>query len=193
MENPDIRLHLSNQRVTSLVALSYRRTQEPVHDIGVESFEFWTPPRRPAGQNIAMAFTPPVNGFDPENICNGLARPTSAANAWVADPSDAAPALDIEWPLSQSIRGVTLMFDTDWDHAMETSLYGHPEDVMPFTVKDYRLTDGNGRVFAEVNDNHQTVNWIEFDEPIDTDILQVEVISSHGDAPAAVFALYCYE
>ena len=193
MENPDIRLHLSNQRVTSLVALSYRRTQEPVHDIGVESFEFWTPPRRPAGQNIAMAFTPPVNGFDPENICNGLARPTSAANAWVADPSDAAPALDIEWPLSQSIRGVTLMFDTDWDHAMETSLYGHPEDVMPFTVKDYRLTDGNGRVFAEVNDNHQTVNWIEFDEPIDTDHLQVEVISSHGDAPAAVFALYCYE
>ena len=85
------------------------------------------------------------------------------------------------------------MFDTDWDHAMETSLYGHPEDVMPFTVKDYRLTDGNGRVFAEVTDNHQTVNQIRFDEPIETDRLRVEVLASHGDAPAAVFALYCHD
>ena len=193
MKNPKVSVHLSSQRVTGLLALSHRRTQQPVHDIGVESFEFWTPPRRPEGHNIAMTFTPPVNGFDPQNICNGLARPTAQSNAWVSDPNDPQPALVIDWPVPQSISDVVLMFDTDWDHPMETSLWGHPESVMPFTVKDYRLTDGNGRVFAEVADNHQTISRIRFDEPVETDRLRVEVLASHADVPAALFSVLCYE
>ena len=87
-ENPALRLHLSQMRVTGLLALQYRRTQIPPQDIGVESFEFWAPPRRPEGHNLAMTFMPPINGFDAQNICNGVARPTSQANAWVADPQD---------------------------------------------------------------------------------------------------------
>lgn len=50
-----------------------------------------------------------------------------------------------------------------------------------------------GSVLAEVSDNHQTVNRIDFDEPIETDRRQVEIIESQGDAPAALFALHCYE
>jgi len=193
LENPLVHLHLSDQRLTGLLALTHRRTQQPRQDIGVESFEFWTPLRRPDGQNIAMTFSPPVNGFDPHNICNGLARPTAGANAWVADPDDPQPALDIDWQAPQSLSEIVLMFDTDWDHPMETSLWGHPEDVAPFAVKDYRLTDGNGRVFAEVAGNHQTINRIRFDEPVETKRLRLEVLASHGDAPAAVFSVLCYE
>ena len=85
------------------------------------------------------------------------------------------------------------MWDTDFDHAMETTLWGHPEDVMPFAVKHYRLRDSDGELLAEVTDNHQTVNRIEFDEPIETDGLQIELVESHGDAPAALFALQVYE
>ncbi len=193
LENHLVHLHLSDQRLTGLLALTHRRTQQPRHDIGVESFEFWTPLRRPGGHNIAMTFTPPINGFDPHNICNGLARPTAGANAWVADPNDPEPALDIDWQVPQSVSEIVLMFDTDWDHPMETSLWGHPEDVAPFAVKNYRLTDGNGRVFAEVADNHQTVNKICFDQPVETDRLRLEVLASHGDVPAAVFSVLCYE
>ena len=98
-----------------------------------------------------------------------------------------------KWDMPQSISRVTLMFDTDFDHAMETVTRGHPEDVMPFAVKHYRLRNGEGCVLAEVSDNHQTVNRFEFDEPIETDRLQVEIIDSQGNAPAAVFALHCYE
>ncbi len=193
MENPAVRLHLSQTRVTGLLALQYWRTQSPPQEIGVESFEFWTPPRRPEGHNLAMTFMPPINGFDPQNICNGVARPTSQANAWVADPQDEAPRLDIKWVVPQSISRVTLMFDTDFDHAMETTLRGHPEAVMPFAVKHYRIKDGAGALLAEVRDNHQTVNTIEFEQPVETDQLQLEVLKSHGDAPAAVFAMHCYE
>lgn len=193
MENPALRLHLSEARVTGLLALQYWRQQTPYEDIGVEEFEFWTPPRRPLGQNVAMTFSPPINGFDPQNICNGLARPVAEVNAWVADPADAKPTLDVKWIAPQSIRRVILMFDTDFDHAMETVQRGHPEDVMPFAVKHYRLRDDQGEVLAEATDNHQTVNQINFDEPIETDRLQVEIVESHGDAPAALFALHCYE
>ncbi len=193
MDNPALRLHLSESRITGLIALQYRRTQQPPQGIGVESFEFWTPPRRPEGQNIAMTFNPPINGFDPQNVCNGVARPTSQVNAWVVDPDDPAPQLDIKWVLPQSISKVTLMFDTDFDHAMETTLRGHPEDVMPFVVKNYRLTDGNGKLLSEVTDNHQTVNIIEFDEPVETDHLQVQILEGQANVPAAVFAVQCYE
>ncbi len=193
MENPSVQLHLSQMRVSGLLALQYRRTQTPPQDIGVESFEFWTPPRRPSGHNLAMTFMPPINGFDARNIFNGVARPSSQANAWVADPLDPAPQLDIKWLVPQFIQKVTLMFDTDFDHAMETTLRGHPEAVMPFAVKHYRISDGAGEILAEAKDNHQTVNTIEFERPVDTDALTLEITQCHGDIPAAVFAVHCYE
>ena len=192
MQNPAVQLHLSSQRVSGLAALQYRRLQQPPHDIGVETFEFWTPPRRPAGQNIAIACSPPIDGFDPRSLLNGIARPTCAANAWVADPADPAPKLELRWDVPQSIRRLTLMFDTDFDHAMETSLMGHPEAVMPFTVRHYRIKDGAGRIVREITDNHQTVNDLTFDEPLETDHLQLELLASHGDVPAAVFSVQCH-
>lgn len=192
MENPQITLHLSDLRVTGLLSVQHLRLQEPPSDIGVETFEFWTPRRRPDGYNIAMTFNPPINGFDPTNIINGAARPVAAANAWVADVDDKSPCLDIKWDSPQPINSMTLMFDTDWDHAMETSLRGHPEDVMPFTVKHYRVKNGDGVIIAEVDDNHQSVNQLTFDEPIETDNVQIEVVSSHGDVPASIFSVACY-
>ncbi len=193
MRNPSLRLHLSDLRVTGLIALQYWRDQAPPYDIGAETFEFWTPPRRPDGQNMALHFSPPINGFDPQNICNGLARPVAEVNAWVADPADEAPTLNVKWIAPQSISRVTLMFDTDFDHAMETVTRGHPEDVMPFAVKHYRLWNGAGELLAEVTNNHQSVNQFEFEEPVETDQLQVEIVESQGAAPAALFALHCYE
>ena len=193
MENPALSLHLSDTRVTGLLALQYWRDQIPTHDIGVESFEFWTPPRRPGGQNIAMSFSPPIGGFEPQNICNGLARPVAEVNAWVADPDDAKPTLEVTWERRQRISRVTLMFDTDFDHAMETVTRGHQQDVMPFAVKHYRLRNGNGDLLAEVRDNHQTVNRIEFAPAVETDRLRLELIEIQGAAPAALFALHCFE
>lgn len=192
MKNPHITLHLSDQRVTGLIALHQRRTQEPPYDIGVEIFEFWTPPRRPNGQNMAMTFTPPVNGFDPSNIVNGVSRPTATVNAWVADMDDESPTLDLKWESPQAIRKMIVMFDTDFDHAMETSLMGHPENVIPFTVKHYHIKNGAGKIIVTVEDNHQTVNQHLFDEATATDHLQIEIVGSHGAVPASVFSVQCY-
>lgn len=192
LQNPGVRLHLSEQRVTGLLTVEHRRIQEPSSDIGVEVFEFWTPPRRPNGHNVALRFDAPLDAYAPEQVTAGLGRPTTRTNAWVPALNDARPTLNLRWDAPQSIREIVLVFDTDADHAMETVLLGHPERVIPFCVEQYRVLAGDGTVLAECTDNHQTINRITLETPYTTDALTVELLATHGAAPPALFGLRCY-
>jgi hypothetical protein len=199
LANPAITVHTSALRLSGTMALmngvnravSNFGAQEAPPGSGVDAFAFWIPERRPGGHNLALALDPPLDAFGPANVTNGVARPTSGPNAWVADPSDPAPALTLRWDSPQTIGRVELGFDTDFDHAMESVLMGHPERAMPFCVRRYRL-EANGATLAEVADNHQTRGVIRLPRPITTDELTVRVLETHG-APAAIFELRCYE
>lgn len=202
MQNPAVRVYTSQQRLTGILsvanhsnpAVSNFGRQEPAEDIGVESFDFWCPKRRPGGHNLAIVIDPPLEAaFAPENVVNGWSRPTSGPNAWVADPNDGAPTLILRWDRPQTIARVDLAFDTDFDHPMESVLMGHPESVMPFCIKHYRVLDGTGQILAEVRDNHQTRNTVIFDPAITGDCLKIQLLESHGDVPAALFEVRCYE
>lgn len=200
MKNPAISVHTSETRVTGLLsvanaqnpAVSNYGAQRPTEDIGVESFEFWVPLRRPNGQNLAFTLSEPIAVFGAENVRNGWGRPTFAPNAWVADLNDPSPCLQVSWEQAQTISTIHLVFDTDFDHPLETVLMGHPETIMPFCVTAYRLRDGQGRIIAEASHNHQSLIQITLSEPVTTPSLQLEILSVHGNAPAAVFALRCY-
>lgn len=200
MQNPAASVHCSAQRLTGILsiangqnpAVSNYGRQEPQAGIGVETFEFWCPERRPDGQNFAFILDPPLTCFGPENVFNGWQRPTSAPNAWVAAFDDAQPTLSLEWDQSQTITQIYLGFDTDFDHPMESVQWGHPEAAMPFCVKHYRIKDGDGNVLAERDQNYQTRNWLTFDTPITTERLFIEILESHGDVPAAIFEVACY-
>ena len=198
MKNPAVAVHTSEQRVTGLLsvcntqnpAVSNYGAQQPTQDIGIEAFEFWIPLRRPKGQNLAVTVEPPLTVFEPSNVINGWARPTTGPNAWVAAPDDPAPTLRLEWDQPQTIRRIELSFDTDFDHPMESVLMGHPENVMPFCVKHYRVLDETGRIVAACDDNHQARSTIMLDEPLITACLQIEL--TPGSAPAALFDVRCY-
>jgi hypothetical protein len=86
-----------------------------------------------------------------------------------------------------------LKFDADFDHPMESVLMGHPENVMPFCVRDYKLYDDQGKVVFEKNGNYQTINHIKFKKPVATKKLVLEMKHPSGDVPAAVFEVQCYE
>ncbi len=193
MQNEHVSVQCSNQRVTGVLALEQRRAQEPPEDIGVEAFEMWCPPRRPGGQNFAMTVNPPICTFAPENVTNGLARPTCGPNAWVAATDDPMPTLMLHWPQEQRIARIELAFDTDYDHAMESVLMTHPESAMPFCVKHYRLCDSSEQAIAEQSDNHQTCNTLLLDPPIVTDRLAIHLLESHGPVPASLFEIRCYD
>ncbi len=189
--NPLVSVRCSTLRITGVTSLWHWNDQTPPPDIGVDAFSHFIVERRPAGQNLATEIVPPMDAFGPENIRNGFSRPTNHPNAWVADLNDKQPTLTLEWPSEQSIRTIDLSFDTDFDHAMESVLLGHPENDMPFSVKHYRIVDEAGKVLHECNDNHQTRNRIVLKQPIRTKQMKIEVLATHG-APASIFEVRCY-
>lgn len=191
LQNPDLRIHLGDALITGVLAVFHRRTQQP-GDIGVEPLEIWTPHRRPHPQNLALTLSPPIAVFGPENLTNGLQRPTCNPNAWVADPADPLPAVTLTWPAPVIVSRLVITFDADYDHPMESVLWGQPERHMPFCVRHFRLRDAAGRIVYEDPANHHDRREIRLPAPVRTAALTLECLASHGPAPAAVFELRAY-
>lgn len=199
--NEDVRLRATTQRVTGVLALCHRvnlavaksPVQTPPPNIGVDTFEFWQPLRRPAGHNLALHFTAPVSLFGPQNVLNGVARPTNQPNAWVADFADRTPTLRLNWPEVQTIDRVELLFDVDYDHPMESVLMGHAERRMPFCVERCRVLNEAGEELASVEGNHHARVVIKLAQPVKTRTLQIELTAPSSEVPAALFEVRCYE
>lgn len=200
LKNPLVELHFSEKRVSGILsvfntinkAVSNYGKQTPPEDIGMHAFEFWCPQRRPEGHNIDLQYPEGLKVFQAANIRNGVDRPTTQPNAWVADWNDAQPQLTISWNEAKTISEIDLFFDTDYDHPMESVLMSHPESVMPFCVQEYKIKDDAGNVLAEQSNNYQTYNKVKLAQPVTTGKLVIEVQHPSQDVPAAVFAVRCY-
>lgn len=197
MANPAVSIRLSDQRITGLMSLAAMgngkvaesHVQQPPEDIGIDAFEFWLPRRRPKGQNIAMSFDPPLRGFDAGNVVRSPSRPTTRPNAWIADFDDPQPTIELSWDQPMTIQRIELDFDTDFDHAMESVLLGHPERVMPFCVGSYRIKDETGRVLAFRTRNHQTRNVLILPHPVTVERLSIEIDHPSNATPAALLGV----
>ncbi len=220
LKNDNIAAHLSDQRLTGVLALcqagnnavAKSNIQSPPPDIGIDTFEFWTPQRRPLGKNFALAIEPPIRGFGATNLINGISRPTRASNAWVADFAQEQPVVRLHWETPQNIAQIEIDFDTDFDHPMESVLMGHPERDMPFCVQDLKIAvtaEASGsahssrssiatlnhtttRVVAEISGNHHTRRIIKLDTPVMTKCLELQILVPSIDTPAALFAVRCF-
>ena len=219
MANPDVSVHLSDQRVTGVLAVTQKFNravaksprQEPPPGSGIDSFEFWIPLRRPAGKNLALKIDPPLEVFSVQNLTNGFARPTNQPNAWVADFSHEQPVLHLAWDKPQTIRRIELSFDSDFDHPMESVLMGHPERVMPFCVREVTVaipakvlvlaghTNGNGsnssdteRLIFQITENHQSRQVIQLQTPVTTEALELRLVAPGANVPAALFEVRCF-
>ncbi len=198
--NPLVALRCSESRVTGVLALTHRAhpsvarsaVQRPPAGSGIDTLEFWQPQRRPGGQNFALEINPPIDLFGPEQAVNGRTRPGRQPNAWVADRDDERPTLTLRWDQPRRVTRVELVFDTDFDHPMESVLMGHPEHVMPFCVNRYTLRDGAGRLIASGTDHHQTRATIRLASPIETDALIIELERPSPRVPAALFQVRAY-
>lgn len=201
MKNEHIKLPRTEQRVSGILsvfntvnlAVSNHGKQTPVEDIGVEEFEFWTARRRPEGHNLAIKFNEPITCFVADNIKNGTARPTNQPNAWAADFIDKNPTIELNWEEKQQISKIELSFDADFDHPMESVLMTHPENVMPFCVRDYQIFDENENLVYEKINNYQTRNTISFEIPISTQKLTFKLKHPSQHVPAAIFEIRCYK
>lgn len=200
MAQESLEVQCSEARLTGLIsvfnkfnkAVATSSTQNPPPDIGIDSFEFWVPERRPNGHNLAFRLDQALNLYPKENLFNGVFRPFLQPNAWVANPEDEAPFIQLDWETSQELSEIILYFDTDMDHPLESTLLGHPESEIPFCVKSYRIKDEKGNVVYSQKENHQTINLIKFDQMVKTRMLLVELDHPSPTFPAALFGILCY-
>ncbi len=160
-------------------------TQQPDRDIGVEVFDFWCPERRPGGRNLAVTVEPSIGALrcEPGDQRCGSAH----VCAQCLGGGDRGRLPDHQPGMAGSARRidrVELAFDVDFDHPMESALFGHPESVMPFCVKHYRICDDREQLVAEVTENHQGRNTVVFDTPLTTKRLSIHLLETHGNAPA---------
>ncbi|WP_254411562.1 FAD-dependent oxidoreductase [Dyadobacter diqingensis] len=200
MKNENVKIQYSEKRISGIVtvfnatnpAVSNYGKQEPTEDIGVETFEFWCPQRRPEGRNIAMKLSDPINLFESENLRNGLQRPIASPNAWVADYDDKTPAINVHWNEQTKISSLELVFDADYDHPMENVIFLHPETTMPFCVTGVKVYNDKNEIIATLDDNHQNLRTITFSEPVLTENLKIELTNSNENTPVSLFEIRCY-
>ncbi len=198
--NEEVSIRTSKSLITGIVsvfnkyskAVSNYGRQDPPEDIGIESFEFWTPRRRPEGRNIAMKIQPPLDCFGIENIANGLMRPSHEPNAFVASPARKECTIDLYWKEIERVDEIVLFFDTDYDHPMESTLLGHHENEMPFCVAEYTVKNCGTTLLFERTDNHQTINRIKLKDPIETQHLQIVLKRKMPNVPVSLFEVLCF-
>ncbi len=216
--NNDISAHLSDQRISGVISLcqacnkavAKSAVQSPPPGIGVDTFEFWTPKRRPLGKNLAIHIEPPLRSFAASNLLNGISRPTAKPNAWVAGLDHEQPVVRLHWDQPQTIGSIELDFDTDFDHPMESVLMGHPERDMPFCVREVKVfsTEENSdssssastatanrtatRLIAEIAENHQTRCVLKLENPVTTTGIEIQTLTPSLNIPAALFAVRCF-
>jgi hypothetical protein len=198
--NSDVMLKCSNTRITGLLTVfnMYNKSvatssrQDPPLGIGIDAFEFWMPERRPKGYNLAFELDRSLRPYTLGNIKNGIFRPTTQPNAWVASMDDPRPSFRLEWSQKQDIAAIKLYFDTDFDHPMESTLMGHPESEIPFCVKSFLIKDDLGTVIHHQKENHQTIQKIKFQEPVTTNKLTFEFEKRVKNVPLSVFGIGCY-
>jgi len=202
MKNDQVKVRLSDERISGLMtvqnkinrAVSNFGRQDPPKGINIDSFEFWTPERRPKGKNLAFTLKEPLCVFGAENLVNGKIKPDSEGNTnvWVADINDKEPEILFKWREPENIKKIRLFFDSDYDNALESILLGHPEDTIPFTVSDYTITDRDGKIIKEVRGNYQAINTIEFDNSVFTDTLKFKFSKKMDHVPVSVFNISIY-
>ena len=195
MANPAVRLPQTDALVTGTttvlnqinLAVSNYGRQDPPEGIGVDSFEFWCPLRRPQARNIAFSVEPPVDIFDTANLLTTTTRPVGGTNAWAASLDDKNPGLRVEWSQPREISEITIFFDTDYDQAMETVQMGHYDNVMPYCVRSYTITADNGETIATCANNYLAINTIRLKTPVTTSTLTINPRHPSDLIPASIF------
>jgi hypothetical protein len=201
LANADVEIRCTEQRVTGILTLFNHNRQEggdqagntaKTSEIGVDAFDLWSPRRRPEGHNFALRLSEPIAPFSAAQIGNGIYRPTSTANAWVALPTDPNPAISLEWQAPQTISRVVIDFDPDWDHTMESVMRWHPDRAMPFTVRDFQLETEEGKVLLEISGNYLARGEARLKKPVSVRRLTLRIRGVNGPCPAAVFGIGVY-
>jgi hypothetical protein len=103
--------------------------------------------------------------------------------------------IELRWQRPQRIRTVQITFDTGFKRqltlsAQESQNVNLLRAPQPETVRDYRILAG-GRTLSTVTGNFRRQRRHSFD-PIETELLRIEISATNGDPDARIFEIRCY-
>ncbi|MCX7795266.1 MAG: FAD-dependent oxidoreductase [bacterium] len=137
----------------------------------------------------AFRVTPPSYPYPPENIINGISRPTYySSNLWISDKGF-PQNIDITFPERTMINTIYLTFDTYLDCPEHLREIPEPECVRDYVI--YYKIDGEKRRLIEVLGNHFRRRKHRF-EDIECDGISIEILSTNGDPYARIFEVRIY-
>ena len=202
MKNESVNISLSDELYSGIMsvqqkvnkAVSNFGRQDPPSDVGIDAFDFWTPERKPENKNIALKISPSLRNFEVANLSNLVQRPTSDGNvnAWISDLNDSNPVIVCSWKTTQNIKCIKLIFDADFDDALESILMTHKKPTIETVVRDYKIFDDKNRLVYQCQDNYQTINKINLAEEVETSTLKFVFEKPSDNIPVSVFNIGVY-
>ena len=69
---------------------------------------------------------------------------------------------------------------------------GHPERVVPYCARQFRVLDDQGHELASGEDNFQTRRVFRFGKPVTTSSIHIELKPPGPNVPAALMEVRCY-
>jgi hypothetical protein len=137
----------------------------------------------------AFRVNPPSYPYVPENIINGISRPTYyGPNLWISDKG-LPQRIDIDLPQRTAINTIYLTFDTYLDSPEHSRDVPEPECVRDYVI--YCKIDGENKKLLEVRDNYYRRRVHRFEE-IESDGISIEILGTNGDLHARIFEVRIY-
>ncbi|WP_370445573.1 FAD-dependent oxidoreductase [Pantoea sp. AG1095] len=190
-ENAAIEVALTSQRLPGVMMVfnslnprvAKRTRQINDGDYGVDEFDFWLPRRAPQQILLAFALETPLQLWHRDYLLNGKLRPEQHTNCWVPAQDDTHPNVSWHWNEPQQAKHITLLFDNDFDHAMETVQMGHAQAVTPHCTTHYRVWLDE-MLLADVTENHHSLCHHAVPEGVIFSQIRLELLASAGALPA---------
>ncbi|MEK3888344.1 FAD-dependent oxidoreductase [Bacillus sp. FSL K6-3431] len=197
-ENKDIRLHVSNQSTTGILAyLKDKNNEKESHQLPKQEVTRWnmSPFVRKA---FCIKVYPETNAFSAGKLIDGYNRPYGGPHMWVSgEMTDGTEEwAELGWNQPITIKEVQVIFNDDVNEDL-INLHHHktPFDIIPELVKDYRLEikrDGKRVVIHEEKGNRKRKQHHLFSNDIESNTLRIVVENTNGASSAEIVAIRVY-
>lgn len=198
-KNEDCILYLGNQEFAGV--LSYvnnpiaELNQPELHDYSRKSpLLYWT--NQLINRRNFVFRVKQTNAFQPTKIINGYVRPYGGSNMWVTNFNGQPEAIELSWKGLQNIKQINLTFNDDVNEDI-INLHHHRTyfDEVPELVKAFNLyywEAGSWKRWWSVDQNRQRHLVKEFEQPIQTNKLKLELLQTNGSQQFSLFEVRVY-
>ncbi|GAC45976.1 pyridine nucleotide-disulfide oxidoreductase [Pediococcus acidilactici NGRI 0510Q] len=198
-KNENCTLYLGNQEFAGV--LSYvnnpiaELSQPELHDYSRKSpLLYWT--NQLINRRNFVFRVKQTNAFQPTKIINGYVRPYSGPNMWVTNFNGQPEAIELSWKGLQNIKQINLTFNDDVNEDI-INLHHHRTyfDEVPELVKAFNLyywEAGSWKRWWSVDQNRQRHLVKEFEQPIQTNKLKLELLQTNGSQQFSLFEVRVY-